>query len=34
MMPALEQRDLWGLLPGAAGSRALSDRREDGYFRR
>jgi hypothetical protein len=32
MMPGLEQRDLWGLLPGAAGGRALRDRRGAGYF--
>lgn len=32
MTPLLEQRDLWGLLPGAAGGRALRDRRGAGYF--
>lgn len=32
MPPVLEQRDLWGLLPGAAGGRALRDRRGAGYF--
>ena len=32
MMPPLEQRDLWGLLPGAAGGRALRDRHGPDYF--
>jgi hypothetical protein len=32
MMAALEQRDLWGLLPGAAGGRALRDQRKRPYF--
>ena len=32
MMPLPEQRDLWGLLPGAAGGRALRDRRGPAYF--
>lgn len=32
MMPALGQRDLWGLLPGAAGGRALRDLRGAPYF--